>query len=137
MQLWSPLQCVCLLISLNPILQDASLLGGEGRGGMKCPPFPVISSTAKITRSSYHDRMGGQFEAGASDFTAASAQQHPRYKEPCVRLNSKDYFFGVFFEHCTDVYLPGRAMMSDRGETQVFYCRDKCENLLVIPGAGR
>lgn len=109
-----------LLISLNLILQDASLLGGEARGGMKCPPFPLISSTAKITHSSYHDRMGGQFEAGALDFTAASAQQHPRYKEPCVRLNSKDYFFCVFFEYCVDVCLPGRAMMCDRGKTQLF-----------------
>lgn len=73
MQLRSPLQCVCLLISLNLILQDASLLGGEGRGGMKCPPFPLISSVAEITHSSYRDRMGGRFEAGASDCAAASA----------------------------------------------------------------
>lgn len=74
MQLRSPLQCVCLLISLNLILQDASLLGGEGRGGMKCPPFPLISSAADINGSSYRDGMGGRFEMGAPDCTAASAQ---------------------------------------------------------------
>lgn len=73
MQLRSPLQCVCLLISLNLILQDANLLGGEGRGGTKRPPFPLISHAAEITRSSYHDGMGGQFEAGASGCSAASA----------------------------------------------------------------
>lgn len=47
------------------------------------------------------------------------------------------FFFCVLFEYCIDVYLPGRTTVSDRGETQFFYCTVKCENLLVISGAGR
>lgn len=43
----------------------------------------------------------------------------------------------LVFDYCIDVCSPGRATVSDRGETHFFHCADECERLLVIPGAGR